>query len=90
MSSNFGQIPLLTSELAALERLKNWCCHFFSVAIDKIHFKFVGNEDIHNISDEFEFRPDQTTDYGVNCPFERVRISARLDHRLQGYLPLNV
>ena len=53
MSSNFGQIPLLTWELAALERLKNRCCHFFSVAIDKIHFKFVGNKDIHNISDEF-------------------------------------
>ena len=72
MSSSFGQIPLLTWELAALERLKNRCCYFFSVAIDKIHFKFVGNEDIHNISDEFEFRPDQTTDYGVNCP-ERLK-----------------
>ena len=64
----FGQIPLLTWELAALERLKNRCCHFFSVAIDKIHFKFVGNGGIHNISDEFEFRPDRTSDYGVSCP----------------------
>ena len=69
MSSNFGQIPLLTWELAALERLKNRCCHIFSVAIDKIHFKFVGNEDIHNILHEFEFRPDWTTDYGVSCPW---------------------
>ena len=69
MSSNFGQIPLLTLELAAFERLKNRCCHFFSVAIDKIQFKFVGNEDIHNISVEFEFPPDRTTDYGVSCPF---------------------
>ena len=69
MSSSFGQIPLLTWELAALERLKNQCCYLFSVAIDKIHFKFVGNEDIHNISDKFEFRPDRTTDYGVNCPW---------------------
>ena len=56
MSSNFGQIPLLTTELAALERLKNRCCHFFSVAIDQIHFKFVGNEDMHNILNKFEFR----------------------------------
>ena len=55
MSSNFGQIPLLTTELAALERLKNRCRHFFLVAIDQIHFKFVGNEDRHNISNEFEF-----------------------------------
>ena len=69
MSSSFGQIPLLTWELAALERLKIQCCYFFSVAIDKIYFKFVGNEDIHNISDKFEFRPDWTTDYGVNCPW---------------------
>ena len=28
-----------------------------------------GNEDMHKISDEFEFRPDQTTDYGVSCPW---------------------
>ena len=69
MSSNFGQIPLLTTELAALEHLKNRCRHFFSVAIDQIHFKFVGNEDMHNISKEFEFRPDQTTDYRVICPW---------------------
>ena len=61
MSSNFSQIPLLTWELAALEHLKNRCCQFFTVAIDKIYFKFVGNEDIHNISDEFEFRPDYRT-----------------------------
>ena len=46
MSSNFGPIPLLTTELAALERQKNRCRHFFSVAIDQIHFKFVGNEDM--------------------------------------------
>ena len=78
MSSNFGQIPLLTWELAAFERLKNRCCHFFSVAIDKIHFKFVGNEDIHNISDEFEFRPDRTTDCGVSCPWA----SKKYPHRL--------
>ena len=68
MSSNFGQIPLLTTELAALERLKNRRRHFFLVAIDQIHFKFVGNENMHNISNEFEFRPDWTTDYGVICP----------------------
>ena len=27
-----------------------------------------GNEDMHNISGEFKFRPDRTTDYGVSCP----------------------
>ena len=68
MSLNLGQIPPLTMELAALERLKNQCHHFFSVAIDPILFKLAGNEDMHNILDELEFRPDQTTDYGVSCP----------------------
>ena len=67
-SLNLGQIPPLTMELAALERLKNRCHHFFSVAIDPIPFKFTGNEDMHNILDEFEFRPDRTTDYGVSRP----------------------
>ena len=33
----------------------------FLVAIDQIHFKFVGNEDMHNISNKFEFRPDWIT-----------------------------
>ena len=68
MNLNLGQIPTLTMELAALERLKNRCHHFFSVAIDPILFKLAGNENMHNILDEFEFRPDQITDYGVSCP----------------------
>ena len=68
MSLNLGQIPPLTMELAVLERLKNRRHHFFSVAIDPILFKLADNEDRHNILDEFEFRPDLTTDYGVSCP----------------------
>ena len=69
MFLNFGQIPPLTTELAALARLKNRCRHVISVGIDPIFFKLAGNKDIHNImNDEFEFRPDQTTDYGVSCP----------------------
>ena len=36
--------------------LKNRRHHFFSVAIDPILFKLAGNEDMHNILDEFEFR----------------------------------
>ena len=67
MSLNLGQIPPLTMELAALERLRNRRHHFVSVAIDPILFKFAGNEDMHNILDELEFRPDLTTDYGVSC-----------------------
>ena len=68
-SLNFGQIPPLTTELAALERLKSRCHHVISVDIDPIFFKLAGNKDMHNIMNEFEFRPDRTTDYGVSCPW---------------------
>ena len=68
MSRTFGQIPPLTRMLAALERLKNRRHRLFSVATDPILFKLAGNEDMHNILDELEFRPDLTTDYGVSCP----------------------
>ena len=69
MSLNFGQIPPPTTELAALERLKNRCHHIISIDIDPIFFKLAGNKDMHNIMNEFEFRPDRTTDYGVSCPW---------------------
>ena len=68
MSLNFGQIPPLTTELAALECLKNRCHHVISVDIDPIFFKLAGNKDMHNIMNEFEFWPDPTTDSGVSCP----------------------
>ena len=68
MSLNFGQIPPLTTELAALEHLKNRCHHVISVDIDPIFFKLAGNKHMHNIMNEFKFRPDRTTDYGVSYP----------------------
>ena len=61
-------------ELAALARLRNRRHHFVSVAIDPILFKLAGNEDMHNILDEFEFRPDLTSDYGVSCPWGSEKI----------------
>ena len=68
MSLNFGQIPPLTMEPAALERLKNRCHHVISVDIDPIFFKLADNKNMLNIMNEFEFWPDWTTDYGVSCP----------------------
>ena len=59
MSLNFGRFPALTTELAALEHLKNLCHHVISVDIDPIFFKLAGNKDMHNIMNEFEFRPDR-------------------------------
>ena len=45
------------------------CLHLFSVVFDPILFILAGNQDMHKISNEFEFRPVQTTDYGVSCPW---------------------
>ena len=49
MSLNLGQIPPLTMELAALERLKNRRHHFFSVAIDPILFILAGNSVVSSL-----------------------------------------
>ena len=76
-SSNFGQIEPLTMELAALERLKNShrlimgkCCLQASLFIfDRIIIKVAGNQDRHKSLDEFDFGPDQTTHFGVTCPW---------------------
>ena len=42
--------------------------HLFLVIFKPILFILAGNEDMHKVSDEFEFWPDRTTDYGVSCP----------------------
>ena len=57
-------------EWAALERLKNRRHHLFSVAIDPILFKLVGNEDMHNILDEFSQIGPPTTEL---AGLERLR-----------------
>ena len=49
MSLNFGQIPPLTSELAALEHLK-----INAAAIVPILFKVEGHMDMYNTLHEFE------------------------------------
>ena len=69
MTLNFSQIRPLTAELSALSApdcVKNqylvlWPSLLFksSLFLDK---------DIHNISHEFEFRPDPTSDCEVICP----------------------
>ena len=64
MSSNFGQIGPPTTELVALERLRNipidlirgkWCFHFFSVVFDWILLILSCNKNKHESLDEFEF-----------------------------------
>ena len=48
---------------------EKWCLHLFLVVFDWIFFILASNEDMHKISDEFEFPPDRTADYGVSCPW---------------------
>ena len=40
-------------------------------------FLLAGNKDNHNISDEFEFRPDPTKDCGVSCHRESEKKTHR-------------
>ena len=54
-----------------------WCLHLFSVVFDPILFILAGNEDMHKISEEFDFLQDWTTDYGVSC-LEHLKISHSL------------
>ena len=73
MSLNFLKWDLT---LAHWTQVSDWCPlgYLFCVAIDPILFKLASNEDRHNILDEFEFRPDLTTDYGVSCPWASEKI----------------
>ena len=55
-------------------QMRKWCLHLFSAAFGPILFILACNEDMHKISDEFKFRPDRTTDYGVSCPWASKKI----------------
>ena len=45
------------------------CLHASSFILDRIIIKVAGNQDRHKSSDEFDFRPDQTTHFWVTCPW---------------------
>ena len=64
MSLKFGLIRPLVSMATDIEKL---CCPFFSVVLDGILFILTGNDDIHKSLDEFEIRPDPTTDHKDSC-----------------------
>ena len=46
-----------------------WCLHASSFIFDWIITKVAVNQDRHKGSDEFDFGPDQTTHFGVTCPW---------------------
>ena len=45
------------------------CLHASSFIFDRIIIKVVDNQDRHKSSDKFDFGPDQTTHFGVTCPW---------------------
>ena len=83
MSSNFGQIGPLPTELGPLSVWKishrlimeKWCLQASSFIFNRISVKLAGNQDRHNISDEFEFGPDRISHFGVTCPWGRIKFS---------------
>ena len=62
MTLNFGQIPSLTTELAAIERWKINVLYYDHSGTFNFDWIFIlaGNEDNHNILDGFEIRQDLT------------------------------
>ena len=68
MSLKFGQIQLLVSMATDRVIMEKRCCHFFSAVFYPILFILAGNDDMHESLEEFEIRPDSTTDCGVSCP----------------------
>ena len=46
-----------------------------SFIFDRIFVKLAGNHDRHKISDEFKFRPDRISHFGVTCPCGRIKFS---------------
>ena len=58
-------------ELAALERLKNNDSTFSQLLLIRAFLNLqIDNKEMHNILDEFEFRPFLPTDIRVICPTE--------------------
>ena len=46
-----------------------WCLHASLLIFDRIIIKVAGNQDRHKSSVEFDFGPNQTTRFGVTCPW---------------------
>ena len=68
MSLKFGQIQPVVSMVTDRVIMGKWCLHFFLAVFRPFFFILAGNYDLHESSDEFEFRIDWTTDCGVSCP----------------------
>ena len=68
MSLKFSQIQPLVSMVTDRVMMGKMVSPLFSAVFHPILFILAGNDDMHESSDEFEFRLDRTTDCGVSCP----------------------
>ena len=75
MSLKFGQISRLVS--MATDRVKmekKTVLPLYFAVFYPILFILAGNDDMHESSEEFEIRPELTTDCGVSCPLASEKI----------------
>ena len=68
MSLKFGQIQPLVSMVTDMVMMEKTVSPLFSAVFHPFLFILAGNGGMHVSSDEFEFRPDWTTDCGVRYP----------------------
>ena len=68
MSLKSSQIQPLVSMVTDRVMMGKMVSPLFSAVFHPFLFILAGNDDMHECSDEFEFRPDWTTDCGVSCP----------------------
>ena len=68
MSLKFGQIRLLVSMGTDRVIIEKTMLPLFLGCFYPILFILADTDDMHESSEEFEIRPDPTTDCGVSCP----------------------
>ena len=49
--------------------MEKCCLHASLLIFDRIITKVAGNQDRHKSLEAFDFGPDQTTTFGVTCPW---------------------
>ena len=68
MRLKLGQIHPLVSMVTDRVMMGKTVSPLFLSCFHPFLFILAGNDDMHESSDDFEFRPDWTTDCGVSCP----------------------
>ena len=76
-------LPLSILEISHRLIMGKWCLQASSFIFYRIFIKLAGNQDRHKISDEFEFRPDRISHFGVTCPCGRIKFSFDILWNLQ-------